>query len=375
MDVDAPEVLPTSRPVETEAPLAGPTAELHRTDAAAPAQSAPEPESDAPSNVVTAVFAAAEIIVVQATPEPAADAGMPSADAISYFAEAPQPAAEPEPEAEPEPAPEPEPAAPEPAPVDTGPAPVEPVTKPWPEAPRPMIGSPPMRSVAETVTQARIYGPMAAAALGRNPAARAANEGRPAEAKPEPVQPAPPYAPVVAPEPVSFHPGPPPPVVIPTPSPVVVPPAPQPAPQPQAEQAPAPEPVVSQPPAAAPPPLVLTHPPEDAPVAPPEPQVQAAPEAASDPTLFQEGWTGGEPTRVIRHEPVPVEEGKRRSAGPFILMALIGLAAFAGAVAAFIRGHTGGDLTIYAVVLAIIGTACVAIAVFFLLGRLGGSQD
>ena len=386
VDIHAPDVLPTSRPVETQAPLEGPSAELHRTDAPAPTEPAPEPQ--APSNVVTAVFAAAEVLVVQSTSEPpSVHAGMPSADAISYFAEgpraAPEPAVEPEPEpeAEPEAAPvqvAPLPPAPEAAPIEAAaaaePAPETP-TKPWPEAPRPVIGTPPMRTVAETVTQARIYGPMAAAALGRNQtAARAANEDRPAEAKPEPVQPAPPSTPVVAPEPVSFQPGPPPPIVVPAAQPVVIPQAPQPAPEPQVTQAPAPEPFAPQPEAFAPPPLVLTHPPEDTPVARSEPEVQVAPEAATDPTLFQEGWGGGEPTRVVRHEATPADEPRRGPTGPFILMAIIGLAAFAGAVAAFFRGRDFPGMTIYAGILAFIGVACVAVSVFVLLGRIGGED-
>ena len=377
VDIDAPEVLPTSRPVETEASLQGPAAELHRTDAPREAEPAPE----RPSNVVTAVFASAEVAIVQveaapeARPEPQVHAGMPSADAISYFAEAPQ--AAPQPDSEPEPEPEPEPerpvqAAPQPAPPPpsppVAPEPIQQPVKPWPDAPRPMIGTPPARSVAETISQARIYGPMAAAALGRNTAAKAANEDRPAEAKPElkpepapaPIQ----AAPVVAPEPMSFQPARPQPLVVPAPqvpapAPEPVPPAP--APQPQASTAPAE-------------PLVLTHPPEDWPVRQPEPQVQAPPEAAADPTLFQEGWAGGEPTRVVRHEPTPAEDGKRAAMGPFVLMAIIGLAAFAGAVAAFLRGRTSGDLTLYAWILALIGVVCVAVSVFFLLKRVGGED-
>ena len=371
VDVDAPEVLPTSRPVETEASLEGPSAELHRTDV--PAEAEPQPAPELPSNVVTAVFAFAEAVVVQSAPEPVVHAGMPSADAISYFAEGPQTAA---PAVEPEP--EPEPAPVQAAPVPTEPAPPAaehtpptpaapaPATKPWPEAPRPMIGTPPMRTVAETVTQARIYGPMAAAALGRNQAARPANEDRPAEPKPEPV----PSAPVVAPEPVTFQPGPPPPIVVPAAAPAAVPQAPQ--PEPQAQQAPTPEPQAPQ--APAPPPLVLTHPPEDAPVVAPEPQLQSAPEAATDPTLFQEGWGGGEPTRVVRHEATPADETRRGSAGPYFLMAIIGLVAFAGAVAAFFRGRDFPGMTVYAGILAFIGVACVAVSVFVLLGRIGGED-
>lgn len=388
IDIHAPDVLPTSRPVETEAPLAGPAA-LNRTDAPVEPQPQPEPQAEPPSNVVTAVFAMAEVAVFQTVPE--VHAGMPSEGAIAYFAE-PKPAepkpAEPEAAPEPEPAPvqaapEPEPVPePEPAPVQAAPQPEpqltpvspppapEPIRQPvkqWPEAPRPMIGAPAARTVAETVTQARIYGPMAAAALGRNAgAARAANEDKPAEPKAEPEaksepEPAPP-APAVAPEPASFAPqtplpSAPPPVVVPTPAPQ---PAPEPAPQPQA---------------AAPEPLVLTHPPEDWPVARPEPQATPAPEPAADPSLFQEGWAGGEQTRVVRHEATSADDRKRGSIGPFILMAIIGLVAFAGAVAAFFRGRAFPDLTLYAGILALIGVGCVAVSVFVLLGRIGGSDD
>ncbi|HWE47323.1 MAG TPA: glycoside hydrolase family protein [Caulobacteraceae bacterium] len=396
VDIDAPEVLPTSRPVETDAPLEGPAAELHRTDAPA----APEPDVEAPSNVVTAVFAAAEIAIFQA-PQPASEApvsdtqvhaGMPSADAISYFAEGPKPSphVEPQPEPEPEAVPDPAPpvaVAPDPAPPAapqvqaaadpasgfapmSPPAAPEPIQQPvklWPQAPTPKLGSPPMsRSVAETVSHARIYGPMAAAALGRN-MAKPANEDRAAEAKPEP---RPDVAPTaaneiarsLAPEPQSFQPPPPP--SIPTP----VAPAPMPVVQPELQPAP-------QAHAPPPEPLVLTHPPEEWPVARPEPMTQTAPQAAADPSLFQEGWAGGEPTRVVRHEATPADDGKRGSSAPFILMSVIGLVAFAGAVAAFLRGRTGGDMTIFAWILALIGVGCVAVSVFFLLKRVGGDED
>ena len=241
------------------------------------------------------------------------------------------------------------------------PEPIQQPVKPWPDAPRPVIGTPPTtRTAAEAISQARIYGPMAAAALGRNAAAKAvevkpANEDGPA-AQPAPVAPA---------ETIAYHPTPmqTSAVSFPPPQPAFVP-APQPAPQPA--------PLA---PAAAAEPLVLTHPPESWPTAPAEPEVRAAPQAPTDPSLFQEGWAGGEPTRVVRHEATSSSTAKPGSIGPFILMAIIGLAAFAGAVAAFLRGRTQGDYNTYAWVLAAIGIVCVAVSVFFLLKRIGGDED
>ena len=85
--------------------------------------------------------------------------------------------------------------------------------------------------------------------------------------------------------------------------------------------------------------------------------------------------------RVIRYEEVeePEAPADRPSSGPFILMGLIGFAAFGGAVSAFLkaRAGTGGldELTVVAWVLALIGAACVGTAVYFLLKRLGGAED
>jgi hypothetical protein len=81
---------------------------------------------------------------------------------------------------------------------------------------------------------------------------------------------------------------------------------------------------------------------------------------------------------VVRHEAGVDAQGDRRSGtGLLILMAIVGLTAFAGAVGAFLRGRAAGagDMTIAAWVLALIGVSCVAISVYFLLKRIGGVED
>jgi lysozyme len=365
----APELLPTSRPVEVDAPLEGAEAVVRRQLSAPPTEPAPPPPAEpAPTQVIETVVAVATVAFV-AESEPASPAeapapaapppGMPSADALSYFTREPEPAA-PETAAEaappsesvaepasasapaaaqPEPQPEPAPqSAPEPAPQSA----------PEPE-PRSSV------NVAEAVNAARLYGPMAAMALGRAaeaPAETPANEDQVAA----PVAPEPPsFAPAEAPQPAAAEP------VFAPPPPQPAPPSPQPAP-------PAPEP------------WTLTHPPEDWTPRVSEPEPAASAEApGGDPTLFADGWAGGAATRVVRHEtPQMRPQDQRGGAAPFILMALIGLTAFAGAVAAFLRGRTlgaGDDMAQYAWILAVIGAGCVATSVYFLLKRVGGVED
>jgi hypothetical protein len=140
---------------------------------------------------------------------------------------------------------------------------------------------------------------------------------------------------------------------------------------------------------------VLTPPPEDIPqpqqpaAAPPPPLTAFAAEADEFSTpLFDDGWDAAEALggRIVRHETPEEEEaddGHRVANGPYILLGAIGLAAFVGAVGAFLKasagaGHGGGPFdnpAIYAWALAIIGAACVGSSIYFLLKRLGGVED
>ena len=125
--------------------------------------------------------------------------------------------------------------------------------------------------------------------------------------------------------------------------------------------------------------LVLTPPPDDWDPEPRQTQVQSQAMETEDlgAPLFDQAWAGGQPTRVIRHE-APMQAAEPRSGGGlFILLGVTGLTAFAGAVAAFLKGRAGGpgEMTWAAWVLALIGVACVATSVYFLLKRFSGEDD
>jgi lysozyme len=272
--------------------------------------------------------------------EPGAEAieGAASAStmaAVAYFAPA-EPANDAVVAREPEPvetAPEPEPELPLPAPP------------PPPSSPQP--SPPPLRAIPESFGGSRSYGPMAAAAMG------VAERPDAPQLELAPLQPVSGFGP-------------------PTP--------------PTEETAAAVTPLEALhtdtrlPPAA----LVLTPPPEnfDRPDAPgpaePAPAEPSWGDEATDAPLF-EGWEGGPSNRIVRHE-TPADEAptsRRPGRGLLLLSAIVGMAAFLGAVAAFLKGRAGGadDMTTYAWALALIGVGCVATSVYFLLKRLGGVSD
>jgi hypothetical protein len=140
-------------------------------------------------------------------------------------------------------------------------------------------------------------------------------------------------------------------------------------------------------------PLILTPPPaEEAQAATHAAHARPVTAIASEPDefetpLFDENWDGAQAlgARIVRHEAPPEEEleGRRPVNGPFILLGAIGLAAFVGAVGAFLKAHAGtgrgagpfDDPAILAWVLAVIGAACVGTSIYFLLKRLGGAED
>jgi hypothetical protein len=133
--------------------------------------------------------------------------------------------------------------------------------------------------------------------------------------------------------------------------------------------------------APAPPPLVLTSPPGDwdehraVNLAMITSSVAAEADELETP-LFDDGWDGLSALsgRVVRHEPVAEPEGPAKRQGataPYVFMGLIGFVAFAGALFALWRGHA----PVLAWSLALIGAACVAVSVYFLLKRLGGAED
>jgi lysozyme len=261
-----------------------------------------------------------------------------------HEAEAPAASVEPVPEGQPEPPP-----APEPAPQPT------------------RFSAIPEASVASRLYAS--YGPMAIPAMP--PRAQLATvDGAPVQrAEPAPVEPAQPVA-----EPVSTF------------GPPFVPEA-------AAFAEIAPEPAVSASAAPMASPLVLTPPPEE-PVRPDQPRmhvepavsVAAEPDEFSTP-LFDDNWDGPQALggRIVRHEAPPedeTEEGERVD-GPVILLGAIGLTAFVGAVAAFLKANAGSgaagsvfdNKTFLAWALAVMGAACVGASIYFLLKRLGGRED
>ncbi len=425
LDTEAVGVMPTSRPVEIETPLEGDTAEIHRVaEAAAPEpeaaaveaaveavapEPAPEPEPQ-PEPVVEAapepdpqpepvVHTAPEPSPEPVTPEPEPEvvahsqeampeAVAPALEAVSYFmgeeaehapettaepAEAPvaethaepeAPPAEPapveaapelsseapahdyaaepvwEPQAHPEPAPEP---TPEPAPAVEAPA------EPEPTAPAPRE-----RVLAEMAAPPRLYsayGPMGVPALGPPPPTTAYPIA-PRTGDPQRAEPSPPFGPPAVANAETL-------AEISEPASVT------PAAMPTSE------------------PLVLTPPPED--WEPPhpaafEPSLPGAEPHADQAPLFEDAWGGGaNQTRIVREEELLEPEMGRSygSTGMFVLQLAVGFTAFAGAVAAFLKGRAGGTdgMTWLAWGLALMGVGCVSMAVYFLLKRLDRGED
>ncbi|NEX95007.1 hypothetical protein, partial [Caulobacter sp. 17J65-9] len=128
----------------------------------------------------------------------------------------------------------------------------------------------------------------------------------------------------------------------------------------------------------------LTPPPEREPTFMPQPAsvVWTQPETAAvdEAPLFEETWEEVRPApRIIRHEPVETDliDEEAGPSGPFVLLGVIGLFAFGGAVAAFIKAKqlASPQPVILAWTLALLAFGCVTISVYFLLKRLGGVRD
>lgn len=133
-------------------------------------------------------------------------------------------------------------------------------------------------------------------------------------------------------------------------------------------------------------PFTLTPPPEREPAFMPQSAsvVWSQPHAETGDTdetpLFEETWEEVRPApRIIRHEPVETGLGDEEAGpnGPFIVLGVIGLAAFGGAVAAFLKAKQVATVepVVLAWALALIAVACVSTSVYFLLKRLGGVHD
>lgn len=154
--------------------------------------------------------------------------------------------------------------------------------------------------------------------------------------------------------------------------------APETPPEPTPEPVVAPEPLPFEPPSGwslTPPPEVIEQPPSRQDTAPPvaanedEDQV-----ALFDPSDADQGVAG----RIIRYEEIDggVDIPDRPTTGPFILMGVIGLAAFGGAISAFIKARNDVDgLEAVAWLLALIGACLVGTSIYFLLKRLGGVDE
>jgi lysozyme len=417
VDPGAAQHLPSMVPVEIESPLDGDTAEIRRVPAAEPppaivitgADSGPAPEPHLPASAEEAGFYSSAIrgvpefprdlglgedddeVEALATTEPGAEAisegpelespvepavepvpappappAAPSFAAVDYFS---PPEPEPQPEPAPKPVQEPTPDIPM-AEVVEAPAyeaeiraqsveaPAEPPVQAAPEpAPAPAPAPEPAPSPARTFAEAAVpavriysgYGPMAAAALG----AAGSGAHRPDEPANEGVST---FGPPALPDAATLH-------------------------------EIAPEPAVTADAPAAVEALVLTPPPEDW---DPQPESRRPYEPVHAPTAYEpeddtplldDTWSASTamPARVVRmEEPAPAEQPP----APFnrwllILLFFIGLAGFAGAVLAFLKGTAGnpGQMTGLAWTLALVGVTCVAVSVYFLLKRLAGDED
>jgi lysozyme len=159
--------------------------------------------------------------------------------------------------------------------------------------------------------------------------------------------------------------------------------APEPAPETEAAPEPAPEPVAPEPLPFEPPSGWSLTPPPEVIEQPPSRQDTAPPRAANedeaqvalfDPSDADQGVAG----RIIRYEEIDdgVDIPERPTTGPFILMGVIGLAAFGGAISAFIKARNDVDgLEAVAWLLALIGACLVGTSIYFLLKRLGGVDE
>lgn len=335
------------------------------------------------------------------------------------------PSAAPEPERQPdvEPVLEPEATAPEAAPIETpataepraGPAipepavlvevapesVLEPTPEPTPEpAPAPIAASAqpismpdrgtPREPALESVFAS--YGPMAFAVMPRKPrpsepassgASAAEAAGETADPEPRPASPAQ-TAPVAPPAPDRRGP-----TVPARPAAASFGPMFVPETRNLSEIAPAPAVLAAAP---EPQPLVLTSPPadwEDARYGGAPTITALSPEVDELETpLFDEGWDAPSAlsSRVVRHEMAeeftPPKRGLRFGlTGPWILLGMVGFVAFAGALFAFfVRSQAPGapgpnEVKILAWALALLGAGCVAISVYFLMKRLGGTED
>lgn len=136
--------------------------------------------------------------------------------------------------------------------------------------------------------------------------------------------------------------------------------------------------------------LVLTPPPEVT----AEPERDSEPDGARDTVsdevaeletpLFDESWEDApSPMHVVRLEEDKFDGRPSGSSGPFLVLGAIGLVAFGGAIAAFLKARETlsqpmgvlEDPTWLAWTLAVLGAACVGTSVYFLLKRLGGVED
>lgn len=151
-------------------------------------------------------------------------------------------------------------------------------------------------------------------------------------------------------------------------------PTPEPAPEPVAP----PEPLPFEPPSGwslTPPPEVIEQPPSRQDTAPPRAANEDEDQVALfDPSEADQGVAG----RIIRYEEIDdgVDIPERPTTGPFILMGVIGLAAFGGAISAFIKARNDVDgLEAVAWLLALIGACLVGTSIYFLLKRLGGVDE
>lgn len=124
-----------------------------------------------------------------------------------------------------------------------------------------------------------------------------------------------------------------------------------------------------------PPPEVIEQPPSRQDTAPPRAASEDEDQVALfDPSEADQGVAG----RIIRYEDIDdgVDIPERPTTGPFILMGIIGLAAFGGAISAFIKANNEVDgLEAVAWLLALIGAGLVGTSIYFLLKRLGGIDE
>lgn len=343
-------------PTEPEAVTPQPPVEVPAPEPLAPAPEAPasvEPlvvAEDAPVGVQPAAYAPVAPLLNPPMPQ-----GWPTAPS-SAVDEAPQTPIESASEPQPEPGPTveavPAAAPSEPSEARTSPAEREPTPPASAEVSALSAESrptPESQSLAERGASLRLYGPMGV--IGLIPGAAP----KPPEATAEPPTPAP------APEPATTF----------------GPPA---IPEPEVFAEIASEPAVST--EVTPPPvaeLVLTPPPDDW-DPDPKPQPEPVPYDIEDQgtPLFDQAWGGGQTARIVRYEePEPPANGDRPTLGLFVLLFAVGLTAFVGALAAFLRSKTNGadEMTWYAYILGFIGAASVGTGFYFLLKRWSGGED